>query len=301
MHQKITLAVLTLSLCAPCFSEPVWQVTMSKGKTERILTVSNRVLTVALSEKAYWTIREIRSGETLLVGAYGANGAVANVKPAARPPDNKDSFMGTGHGFETISSYTVALDGRNVDLKVGEQLGARVVALTKASTIGPLDQIAVIEFPASGDRLIERTRLTANCTLADNLNFAYAYMHCNDNALTDWLAWLDADKTIEGRCVKDDNSFGLRCDVRAVALFGPEIGKGLVYAYPEVYAGSAKGNFFWDRKRDNKLYFRPRIPGVINLTGDTVLYELTVMPFTATATDWREQAERCYRQQTDSH
>ncbi len=266
---------------------------MSVGKTGRILTVSNLVLTVTLSEKVYWTIREIRSGGTLLVGAYGANGAVANVKPAARPPDNKDSFMGTGHGFEIIRSYTVTLDGRDVDLKPGESLGARGVTLTKTSKIGPLDQIAAIEFPASGDRLVERTRFTANCTLADTLNFVYAYMHCNDNALTDWLAWLDADKTIEGKCVSDNRSHGLQREIRAVALFGPEIGKGLVYAYPEVYPGGPNGNFFWDRVRDNKLYFRPRIPGVINLAGDTVLYELTVMPFTATAANWREQAGKC--------
>ncbi len=293
MHRKIKLAMFTLFLCACCSAEPVWQVAMSESKTGRILTVSNLVLTVTLSEKAYWTIREIHSGGTLMVGAYGANGAVANVKPAARPPDNKDSFMGTGHGFETISSYKVTLDGRDVDLKSGEGLSARVVTLTKISKIGPLDQIAVIEFPASGDRLVEQTRFTANCTLADNLNFVYAYMHCNDNALTDWLAWLDADKTIEGRCVSDDRSYGLQRDVRAVALFGPEIGKGLVYTYPEVYAGGAKGNFFWDRVRDNKLYFRPRIPGVINLAGDTVLYELTIMPFSATTSDWREQAKKC--------
>ena len=290
MRQEVKLAMFTLILCARCSAGPVWQVAMSENKTGRLLTVSNRVLTVTLSEKSYWTIREIRSGGTLLVGAFGANGAVANVKPAARPPDNKDSFMGTGHGFETISGYTVALDGRDVDLKPGEGLGARAVTLTKASKIGPLDQIAVIEFPESGERLVERTRFTANCTLADNLNFVYAYMHCNDNALTDWRAWLDSEKTLDGRCVKDDRSFLLRREVRAVAIFGPDIGKGLVYAYPEVYSGGPKGNFFWDRTRDNKLYFRPRIPGAINLAGDTVMYELTVMPFAASAEDWREQA-----------
>ncbi|MDD3546562.1 MAG: hypothetical protein PHG96_14560, partial [Kiritimatiellae bacterium] len=74
MRQEVKLAMFTLILCARCSAGPVRQVAMSENKTGRILTVSNRVLTVTLSEKSYWTIREIRSGGTLLVGAFGANG-----------------------------------------------------------------------------------------------------------------------------------------------------------------------------------------------------------------------------------
>jgi len=263
---------------------------MTTGKTGQMLTVSNDVLSVTLSEKFFWTIREIRSGGTLLVGAFGANGAVANVMPAARLPAAKDGWMGTGHGFETVGSYTVALNGKPVGLKPGETVGAQVVTLTKASNIGPLDQVAVISFPETGDRMIETTRFTANRPLADSLNFVYAFMHCNENALTDWRAWLDPLKTLDGNCVKDDQSHGLQKEVRAVALFGPKVGKGLVYAYPEVYPAGPQGNFFWDRKRDNKLYFRPKIPGVIGLKGDTCTYQLTVMPFSAVSADWQDKA-----------
>ncbi|MDD4016899.1 MAG: hypothetical protein PHV28_03035 [Kiritimatiellae bacterium] len=287
---RYTIGVLLVTLCWSCSAGPVWHVAMTTGKAGQMLTVSNGVLSVTVSEKVSWTIREIRSGGTLLVGAFGANGAVASVKTAARLPEAKDGWMGTGHGFETVSGYTVALDGKPVELKPGETAGAQVVTLTKASNIGPLDQVAVIRFPETGDRMIEATRFTANRTLADSLNFVYAYMHCNDNALTEWRAWLDQEKTLDGACVKDDQSYGLQKEVRAVALFAPGAGKGLVYVYPEVYPGDPKGNFFWDRKRDNKLYFRPKIPGAIGLKDDTCAYQLTVMPFSTVSEDWREKA-----------
>ncbi|MFA7174751.1 MAG: hypothetical protein WC340_15340 [Kiritimatiellia bacterium] len=278
------------TLCLSCAAGPVWQVTMSTDKSGQMLTVSNDVLSVSLSERVAWTIREIRSEGTLLVGAFGANGAVASVMPAARLPEAKDGWMGTGHGFETISSYTVTLDNKPVTLKPGESVGAQVVTLTKASNIGPLDQINVISFPKTGDRIIEDTQFTANRPLAESLHFVYAYMHCNENALTEWRAWLDPVTTLDGSCVKDDRSYGLQREVQAVALFGPTINKGLVYVYPEVYAAGPKGNFFWDRTKDNKLYFRPKIPGVINLKGDTFRYQLTVLPFTAESANWQDKA-----------
>lgn len=284
--------IITVAMCLSCSAESVWHVAMIAGKSGQILSVSNDVLSVTLIEKAFWTIQEIRSEGTLLVGAFGANGAVASVLPAARLAEAKDGWMGTGHGFETISSYTVALDNKPVELKPGETAGAQVVTLTKVSNIGPLDQIAVISFPKTGDRLIEETRFTANRPLADSLSFVYAYMHCNENALTHWRAWLDSANTLDGSCVEDDQSFSLQKELRAVALFGPKIGKGLVYVYPEVYPAGPKANFFWDRTRDNKLYFRPKIPGVINLKGDTCKYQLTVIPYTAVSEDWQDKASK---------
>jgi len=279
-----------ISLCLSCSANPVWQVAMTTDKTGRLLTVSNEMLSVTLTEKDSWTIREIWFEGTLMVGRFGANGAVASVKPAARMPEAKDGWMGTGHGFETVKTHTIIIDEKPVDLKPGDVIDAKIITLTKDSNIGPLDQIAEICFPETGDRLIERTRFTANRSLEDSLNFVYAYMHCNENALTDWRAWLDPQNTEDGQCIKDDQTFSLNKDVLAIAMFGPKTGKGIVYVYPEVYAGGPRGNFFWDRTRDNKLYFQPKIPGVISSKGDTCQYVLTVVPFSAKTSEWQEEA-----------
>ena len=272
---------------------PVWTVRMTSDATGRVLSVSNATLAVTVTEGVYWTIRDVYASGTLLVGAFGANGAVANVMEAARPPGNTDGWVGTGHGFETISSYTVALDGTNVLLQPGDTLSARTVTLTKASNIGPLDQVATLAFTETGDRFTENTRFTANRTLTNSLNFVYAFMHCNQNALTQWRAWLTPTNVLDGVCLSDDNSFGLYRDVRAVGLFNPAHGKGLLYVYPEVYCGDpaiSDGSFLWDRVNDNKLYFRPDLPGTNDTVGAVSEYEVTLIPFQAETSDWKEKA-----------
>ena len=291
MRVKV-VSLFILAICRVGLAGSVWNVALTSDKTGKVLMVSNACLNVSLAENVYWTIREIRAGGTLLVGARGANGAVANVKPAARQPEAKDGWMGTGHGRETINSYTIALDGKIVDLKPGESVSGRAIKLTKASNIGPLDQVAVIAFQETGDRLMETTSFTANRKLSESLSFVYAYMHCNANTLTEWRAWLNTTDVLDGTCAKDDRSNALMQNIRAVALFGADIGTGLIYVYPEVYLGGAKSNFFWDRQHDNKLYFRPKIPGVINEAGETCTYQLTVIPFKATATEWKEAVDK---------
>ena len=268
--------------------EPVWRVRMTSEVSGKVLSVSNATLALTVTEGVSWTIRTLHAGQTLLVGAFGANGAVANVMTSAYP--ETEGWMGTGHGFETVSRYTVAVDGKDVDLQVGGECPARTVTLTKTSNIGPLDQVSVMTFPETGDRFIESTRFTANRALTNSLNFVYAFMHCNRDELTDWRAWLTVSNVLDGACTLDDGSFQLKKDVRAVALFGPSLGKGLVYVYPEIYRGSGIYNAFWDRVNDNKLYFRPDIPGLIRASGETCAFEVTVIPFCADPAGWKEKA-----------
>jgi len=283
----------TVMLLSTPLPEPVWRVGITTEASGKVLTVSGATLAVTLTEGVYWTIRTLYAGRTLLVGAFGANGAVANVMTSVYPAT--DGWMGTGHGFETISSYTVALDGTNVVWQSDGTYPARTVTLTKASTIGPLDQIAVMTFPETGDRFVESTRFTANRALTNSLNFVYAYMHCNQNALTDWRAWLNTTNVLDGACASDDSSFSLQKDIRAVALFGPTLGKGLVYVYPEIYRGSGIYNAFWDRANDNKLYFRPDIPGLITASGETCTFDVTLIPFSAETAGWKDKAGQIIR------
>ncbi|MDD4016900.1 MAG: right-handed parallel beta-helix repeat-containing protein, partial [Kiritimatiellae bacterium] len=278
----------TVMLLSTPLPEPVWRVGVTTEANGKVLTVSSATLAVTLTEGVYWTIRTLYAGETLLVGEFGANGAVANVMTSAYP--ETEGWMGTGHGFETISSYTVALDGTNLYPLADGNYPARTVTLTKASAIGPLDQVAVMDFPETGDRFVESTRFTANRTLTNSLNFVYAFMHCNRNALTDWRAWLTTTNVLDGACTLDDGSFSLQKDIRAVALFGPALGKGVVYAYPSIYRGSVIRNAFWDRVNDNKLYFRPDIPGATNAAGNAYAFEVTLIPFSADPVGWKDKA-----------
>ena len=68
--------------------------------------------------------------------------------------------------------------------------------------------------------------------------------------------------------------------------------KGVVYAYPEVYEGEADfKNAIWDRKGDNKLYFRPAV-GKKYGVGDRFEFRLQVVPFSAEPDDWNDKAKK---------
>lgn len=282
------LGGLALAQCAawPAHGgNEAWTVSLLASERGRLLTVSNATLAATVSEPVFWTLTEIRYQGTLLVGSRGANGAVANVKHTQADGSVSNLWIGTGHGLETLRAFSVEVDGRPCELREGMAVAGRAVTLTKRSTLGLLDQTAVIQFPDSGDRLIERHRFTVNTTPAQSLNFLYAYMHCNENALTEWRAWTASDAILTGSCTGDDNTFHLKQDVRAVSFFAPSLGLGLSYIFPEVYPGKRIRNAIWDRPHDNKLYFTPDIPEV-PAVGAGYDYAVTVMPFQSTLEAW---------------
>ena len=63
----------------------------------------------------------------------------------------------------------------------------------------------------------------------------------------------------------------------------------MVYLYPEVYEGYADfKNSIWDRKKDNKLYFKVGPPDCP--PGGTVDYYLKMIPFSAEPENWKDVA-----------
>ena len=85
-------------------------------------------------------------------------------------------------------------------------------------------------------------------------------MHCNNNSLDQWMALAGGRKELEGRVGKGDGQFSLKEDARTVIFYSAAMKKGVAYAYPEIYEGEAGfNNAIWDRKGDNKLYFRPAL------------------------------------------
>lgn len=286
----VTICLALACLVARPALGQTWTVLLSKHKQGNILTLTSPELTVSLLEQQYWTLHEVHYRKQKLVGQFGANGAVVNV----RGDDGtklKDPWIGTGHGKEKLKTFVVELDGKPVELKPGDRHTADEVKLTKTSVIGPFDETAVMHFPKTGDRLVERNSFTTNRELKDVFNFLYAYMHCNVNKLTHWRAWLDKTKTLDGVVEKDDRTFHLNKEIHAVVFFGPEIDMGIAYVYPEVYKGAGRKNMIWDRPQDNKLYLWPAIPKTTG-KGETFTYEVTVIPFAAEDDAWKDTADK---------
>jgi hypothetical protein len=275
--------------------EATWTVRMVQKRQENRFSVESRALFVDFLEQHAWTIRNIRYRGDEIVGEHGANGSVVNAKPEA-DAKTKDPWIGTGHGKEKVQRLTILVDGQARPFEPGGTCSAQVVVIRKLSNLGPLDHEAEITFPASGDRIIERHAYTVVEDLGRRFNFVYAFMHCNNNALDQWLALAGKDNELTGRVSQDDGQFSLKQDARTVIFYGAAMQKGVVYAYPEVYEGEADfKNAIWDRKGDNKLYFRPAV-GKKYGVGDRFEFRLQVIPFSAEPDDWKGKAKTLVEQ-----
>jgi hypothetical protein len=273
--------------------EPVWTVSRETGKTGDRLVFASTALTVKLTEAQFWTLDSITAGGQELVGPTGANGAVCQISgPAGEKLE--DPWIGTGHGKEVVRRFTIVADGNEVTVTPGQTVRGNEIVVTKESNIGPLDQVAVMTFPASGDRIFERATFTAGEDLAKRFRFVYGWMHSTGNGLKQYLVWRTPEKTESGETAGDDGKFHVNGDLRALAQFDPGTGRGIAYVYGDTYkANRHQGTRIWDRKQDNKVYFTPDFSAATLPQGKSATYELTVLPFTGVAADWQAAARRC--------
>jgi len=289
--------------------------TSPHGKaTLNSLIIANRDITVDLGEKPAWTILHIKYHGQELVGLHGANGCVLSEHPTPEQrkemegmtPKQKVQYLrqqkfrgwiGTGHGGEIVRSLTITVDGKDYPYGPDLNVTGREVVITKVSNIGPLDEIAEMTFPASGDRIIERHSYKVVEDLSRRFGFLYVWMHCNDNSLTQYAVLGEGDKLTAGQALADAAKGSKRQDVKmhpvgdaqAVALYNPDRREGIAYVYGDLYKGS--GNFknsIWDHLKDNKLYFRPAIHPDDYKVGDTFQYVLAAVPFSAEPENWKE-------------
>ncbi|MFC1509419.1 hypothetical protein ACFL60_07030 [Candidatus Omnitrophota bacterium] len=266
-------------------SAQVWTVRMVD---EDSLSVESTNLHVDFSKDQAWTIRNIRYMGREIVGEYGANGTVVSAEPR-KELNTTDRWHGTGHGKEDVSDYTVFVDSIPHEFRAGMTFSGSEIMLRKESTMGPLGHTAQITFPASGDHFIEKHAYSVLEDFEERFYFVYAFMHCNTNALDQWLALLGGGKEQEGKAGKQDKSFSLKQDIKGIIFYSEALGTGVVYEYPEVYRGADPfRNSIWDREHDNKLYFRPDIRVEDFKTGDRFEFSLKVTPFSAQQTNWKE-------------
>ena len=288
VSQVVAVVLVSFTACMGAFaasSDQVWSVRMSNKQT---LSVESTNLHVDFSRKQAWTIRNIKYMGEEIVGEHGANGCVVNAKPK-KGMDPKDPWIGTGHGKEEVTSFSVLVDNTPHELEAGKPFTCKVIILRKESKMGPLGHNAQITFPESGDCIIEKHSYTVLEDLNKGFNFIYAFMHCNNNALDQWLALLENGKEKEGQAGKKKNEFSLRRDIKGIIFYSEAMSKGVVYVYPEIYKGADTfRNSIWDRAHDNKLYFRPEVLGNNFKVGDKFGFCLKVIPFCAQQTNWKK-------------
>lgn len=248
-----------------------------------ILTIHTGPYLLDFSEKSAWTIRQMFYNGKLLLSQTGAFQTVVNVNPKPGDPV-QEKWRGTGHGYETIDSIKLEVDGKSYDVAEGLHAAGKRFTVIKDSRMGPYKSHS--EVTLDSERLHENFRYEA---IEDdsNVNFIYAFMHCFTKKTEQWRVGLPDGSTQDGTFVSD-TSFTLKKDIRWAVLYAPTEQMGVVYSYPEAYKGTSDfTNSFWNRVRDNKLYFRPLLPRGL---GQKFGYEVTLQAFTATPEAWEKTA-----------
>lgn len=281
MPRLLIFLMLLPLLSAPLFSAsaeaqnpekvPSGEATVKKG----LLTITTPAHQLVFAEAPAWTIRQMSYNGQLLLSQTGAFGSVANSKGTG--------WEGTGHGYETVEKIELEVDGKFHPLEEELSVSGTTFTLHKQSRFGPYRHTSTIRL--SGNTLHEKFDYEV---VEDDsrVNYIYAFMHCMTNTTSVWKARL-ADGSIKEGKFLDDNSFSLKKDALWIAAYSNADQLGVVYTYPQAYKGTADfANAFWNRPRDNKLYFRPEIPRGI---GTKFSYEITLHPFNASPEDWEER------------
>lgn len=266
---------------------PAWAMEPGSAVLEQpgILVLSAGPWRVEFTERPAWTMRRVWHGDVELMSPVGAFQTVVNVRRAPDDPE-QDPWIGTGHGKEVIQRIVLRAGGAEHELAEGLNLRGEEWVLAKTSRLGPYRLTALVQVSARG--IVEDFAFEV---IEDDsaVNFIYVFMHCWSKATREWLAALpDGDE--EHGVFLDDASFSLRKDMRWAALFAPDANLVALLVYPEAYEGAPRqSNKWWNRKRDNKLYFQPALPRGV---GATFRYQAAIEAAPASADDWKEQARR---------
>ena len=276
-HIRLTCGCMLVALAASAELPPKGRARLSKGR----LTISAGSYRADFSEKAAWTLREVFCADKPMLVATGAQQSVVN----ARRSGSKDPWIGTAHGREVVESIELLCDGKGYPVKEGIAVSGDEFTLRKRSRLGPYAHTARVTVSAAGITEAFDYEVVED---GSKVNFMYVFMHCFPNETAEWIACLKDGSEMRGR-FRDDNSFSLHKVVRWLAVYSPKTQLVIVYVYPKAYeAKGSDGNKFWNRPRDNKLYFQV-IPA--KGLGAKFSYSVRLKAFEAAEGDWERRAK----------
>ncbi|MFA9478759.1 hypothetical protein ACERK3_10670 [Phycisphaerales bacterium AB-hyl4] len=258
--------------------------------TESYLHVAIGEYEARFAKASAWTLAAVSYRGEELLNETGAYQSVLNVEVEKTGDERPDPWIGTGHGKEVVVSLSLEVDGEPYALSEHEtgpwERSGRSFTLVKESDLGPYRHTARVELNENG--LSEDMHFEFQGPEM-SINFMYVFMHCFGKQLEQWYVER-ADGQRQHGTFLSDNSFSLRRDIRWAAMYAPELKMGVVYAYPEAYAGDPPDrNFFWNRPHHSKLYLRVMPP---QGEGVSFSYRVRLSGFEASNDDWNAVAER---------
>lgn len=206
-----------------------------------------------------------------------------------------DPFIGSGHTKENVISIEVETGGKRCGVKEliesGTVLEGSVFTVCRETKLGPFFHYSSkVTVSAEGIREEFSYRTEGDTS---GLQYMYVFMHCFSKEMLYWMCGTGDGNTVRGQFVSD-RSFSFRKDMLWSALYDPVNQIGVLYTYPELYEGLAgHKNKFWNRPRDNKLYFTVNAKRPV---GETFSYTVSLRAFGAEPAAWEQSAEHLLKE-----
>ena len=225
----------------------------------------------------------------------GFMGTVISCGNGTYCPGNGTHWNGTGHGGEAVFSVAASADGGAARTifpgGASFELNGTAFSVVKESQLGPIRSRQNVTVTA--DEVMQRSdyEVVAN---ASAVAFMYAFMTMFSVNFTAWCAGtsLDGPPAFTGTFLHD-TSFTLHADIRWALLYDPSTLTGSLYEFPETYASlHSKGNFWWNREYDNKLYFQVQVPPQ---PGSRFGFALRQRAYAADASSWESVGRQLLR------
>ncbi|MFA6568422.1 MAG: hypothetical protein WCS96_09440 [Victivallales bacterium] len=239
---------------------------------------------VRLSKDLCWTIRELTcNGKSLMRDCPGAFNGTVLITWAEE--EKKDTWVGTGHGYEVVESVKLFADGKEQVIKDGEVYHGNEFRFIKSSDLRVLKLEATTIINDSG--ISERHRYTVT-KMQPHISELYLFMHSFDVNMTKWLVKTSDDKLLSGDFTGNSKE-PFRGNIQWVSLYNP-VGKiGVVYVLTPTLDKTL--HFFWDRVHDRKLYFRGPFENIRKMKkDDSFEYTVKLVGFESQEDAWKEKA-----------
>lgn len=262
--------------------------------TNGTLWVRSGDYTVGFSQGAGFTIKQAQYKEKPLLTPSGFYQTVIH-NTAADTGAGEDPFIGSGHTPEEILCISVTTENGTYDISEfvagGKTVAGHEFTIHRKTRLGAFyyheSSVTVSEKGIFQDFSYEAIGDTTP------LSLMYVFMHCFPKETRYWIAGRSDTTGIVCGEFLSDGSFTYKQDLLWSVVYNPAEQMGLVYQYPEMYAGlSGHRNKFWNRAYDNKLYFtaNARRPA-----GETFSYSVELNAFDAGTNEWEQVAQNRLR------
>lgn len=234
---------------------------------------------VRISPSRCWTVYNLwQNGQLVCNGDYSNQGTVIRIG---------SEYYGSGHGQETVLDRSLTVDGSAVALSDGSTYSGTTLILRRHTNLaGAFDLVSDLTVDAAG--LHQTVRLTGLAG-GKKVETMYGFLESWVNSFSKWAAYDGLGHLLSSGGTDDSGGNILLADARAVGLFDPVSGQGVLCHLTQGYNYSPE-SFIWDRSYDNKLY--ARLCGLQGVVQEGAQYTFTqeTLFYTAAESGWHGTA-----------